>query len=110
VALIIADTPVPLATDAHGVVRVADTRITLETVIAAFKAGATAEEIGLQFPSLSLAAIYAVLSFYLQHREDVETYLREREKQAEAAGQEIRARFGSAGIRERLLARRAPAG
>jgi hypothetical protein len=36
---------VPLHTDADGVVRVAGTRVTLDTVVGAFEAGATAEEI-----------------------------------------------------------------
>jgi uncharacterized protein (DUF433 family) len=106
-ALMIADTPVPLATDAHGVVRVAGTRVTLDTVIAAFKAGATAEEIAIQFPSLNLAAIYAVLSFYLSHKDSVDVYLQERQQQAEQVRREIEGRFDTAGIRERLLARRA---
>ncbi len=110
VALIIADTPVPLAADAHGVLRVAGTRVTLDSVIASFRAGATAEEIALQYPSVNLTAIYATLTFYLRQREEVETYLREREQQDAAVRQEIQARFPSAGIRERLLARRAAAG
>ena len=93
-----------------GVVRVAGTRVTLDTVISAFSAGATAEEIVLQFPSLSLAAVYSVLSFYLRQREEVETYLRERGRQAEAARKEIWMRFPNAGIRERLLARQAQTG
>ena len=109
-ALTISDAPVPLTTDVHGVVRVAGTRVTLDIVVSAFNAGASAEEIVLQFPSLSLAAVYAVLSFYLRQREEVETYLREREQQAEAARMEIRMRFPDTGIRERLLARQGPTG
>ena len=44
-SLVIVNTPIPLKTDSEGVVRVGNTRITLDTVIAAFKEGATAEEI-----------------------------------------------------------------
>jgi hypothetical protein len=36
---------VPIHTDADGVVRVAGTRVTLDTIVVAFEAGATAEEI-----------------------------------------------------------------
>ena len=36
---------VPIHTDADGVVRVAGTRVTLDTIVAAFDAGAAAEEI-----------------------------------------------------------------
>ena len=42
-ALTIEPAPVPLRTDADGVVRVGRTRVTLDTVVAAFEEGATAE-------------------------------------------------------------------
>jgi hypothetical protein len=41
----IAAEPVPLEMDAEGVMRIDRTRVTLDTVIAAFVDGATAEEI-----------------------------------------------------------------
>jgi hypothetical protein len=44
-SLLIIDTPIPLKTDSDGVVRVGNTRVTLDTVIGSFKEGATAEEI-----------------------------------------------------------------
>jgi hypothetical protein len=40
---------VPIHTDADGVVRIAGTRVTLDTIVAAFDAGATAEEIAQQY-------------------------------------------------------------
>ena len=40
----------PLATDADGVIRVAGTRVTLDTVWSAFESGASAEEIVEQYP------------------------------------------------------------
>src|SRR5215470_8610969 len=49
---------IPLTVDAHGVLRVGNTRVTLDTVIAAFADGATAEEIVQQYPSLHLADVY----------------------------------------------------
>lgn len=98
--------PVPLLTDKDGVVRVGGTRVTLDTVVAAFNDGATAEEIVQQYPSLQLADVYAVISHYLRNRSEVEKYLRKRQKQAEEIRKQNEARFDPAGIRERLLARR----
>ena len=98
---------IPLATDQDGVIRVGHTRVTLDTVIAAFKEGATAEEIAQQYPSLQLADIYAVLTYYLRQRETVETYLQERQEQADRVRHENEARFDPTGVRERLLGRRA---
>ncbi len=97
---------VPLLTDKDGVVRVGGTRVTLDTVVAAFNDGATAEEIVQQYPSLQLADVYAVISHYLRNRSEVEKYLRKRQKQAEEIRKQNEARFDPSGIRERLLARR----
>ena len=52
--LAIALEPTPIETDPYGVVRVAKTRVTLDTVVTAFLEGCTPEEIGEQYPSLQL--------------------------------------------------------
>ncbi|MBI3940885.1 MAG: DUF433 domain-containing protein [Acidobacteria bacterium] len=97
---------IPLALDAAGVVRVGGTRVTLDTVVAAFHEGATAEEIVHQYPSLDLADVYAVISYYLRHREDVGAYLVQRQQQADKLRGENESRFDPQGVRDRLLARR----
>ena len=51
--LTIAHEPVPLQSSEDGVVRVAGTRVTLDTVVSAFDEGATAEEIVEQYPALN---------------------------------------------------------
>ena len=98
--------PVPLEVDADGVVRVGGTRVTLDTIVDAFQDGATAEEIVYQFPSLDLADVYSVISFYLQRQSDVEAYLRRRQQQRDKVRDQNEARFDPRGIRDRLLARR----
>ena len=50
----------PLVTGDDGVIRVVGTRVTLDTIVAAFDAGATPEEIIQQYPSVDLATAYAV--------------------------------------------------
>ena len=97
--------PIPLATNADGVILVAGTRVPLETVVEVFNAGATPEEIVQDFPVLGLDDIYAVITYYLRHRDEVETYLQKRRAQAEEIRREIEARFPQTGLRERLLAR-----
>ncbi len=104
--LTISTEPLPLLTDRDGVVRVRGTRVTLDTVVAAFNEGATAEEIVQQYPSLQLADVYAVISYYLRSHSEVDTYLQKRQKQAEEVRRQNEARFDPQGIRERLLARR----
>jgi uncharacterized protein (DUF433 family) len=95
---------VPITTDAQGVLRVGSTRVTLDVVVIAFEQGATPEEIVQDFPTLRLADVYAVLTYYLQHREAVEAYLRQRREQA----RELRERIETGdmrGLRARLQAR-----
>jgi uncharacterized protein (DUF433 family) len=97
---------IPLTVDAHGVMRVGNTRVTLDTVIAAFADGATAEEIVQQYPSLHLADVYSVIGSYLRHTAEVDTYLQQRRAQRDAIRQQNEARFDPHGVRDRLLARR----
>lgn len=98
--------PMPLRLDDDGVVRVGDTRVTLDTVVYAYLDGASPEEIIDRYPSLSLAAIYAAISYYLYHQPAVDQYLRERERQAATVRRQNEAQANPRGVRERLLARR----
>ena len=104
--LIINTTPVPLLSDNKGVVRVSGTRVTLDTIVAAFNEGTSAEEIVQQYPTLSLADVYSVISYYLRNYSEVEGYLKTRRKNAEIIRKQNEKRFDPQGIRERLLARR----
>jgi uncharacterized protein (DUF433 family) len=98
---------VPIEKNADGVLRVGGTRVTLDTIVTAFLSRATAEEIGLRYPSLNLADIYAAIGYYLQHQTEVEAYLQQRQQQAAAVREQNEQRFPPDGIRNRLLARRA---
>lgn len=107
-ALKIVRESIPLKADADGVVRVRGTRVTLDTIVAAFHEGATPEEIAQQYPSLQLSDVYSVIGYYLHRRSEVETYLRQRQQRAQQIRQQNEVRFSPAGIRERLQARRKP--
>ena len=99
--------PIPLKTDVHGTIHVDGTRVTLDSVVAAFERGATAEEIAQQYPSLALADVYAAIGYYLHHREDVAAYLEQRRQVAADVRRENETRFDLTGTRARLLARKA---
>lgn len=85
--------------------RVGETRVSLDSVIFAFNEGATPEEIVQQYPTLNLTDVYAVVSYYLQHRGEVEDYLEQRCTQRLELRKAIEAHLDPQGIRERLLAR-----
>jgi uncharacterized protein (DUF433 family) len=96
---------IPLESDTDGVIRVSNTRVTLDTLITAFKDGATAEEIVQQYPTVPLADVYYVIGYYLHKRDEVEEYLEKRKQEADELQKQMETRFDPAGIRERLLAR-----
>ena len=104
-SLILKAEPLPLVTDDAGVVRLANTRVTLDTVIAAFQDGLTAEGIAEQYPSLPLAQVYSVIGYYLDHQVEVDAYLAVREQRANEVRLANEKLFSPRGIRSRLLAR-----
>ena len=97
--------PVPLVTNGQGVVHVGDTRVSLDTLLFAFKHGAMSEEIVADYSTLNLSDVYAVITYYLQNQTEVEGYLQRRQLQRDEVRREMETRFPQAGLRERLLAR-----
>jgi uncharacterized protein (DUF433 family) len=97
---------VPLIADQGGVVRISGTRVPLEVIVDAFNQGDSAEEIAAAYSSLPLPDVYAILTYYLRHRDAVDQYVKARRQEADALRERLKAEFGTQGIRERLLARR----
>ena len=97
---------VPLKQEEDGTARIVGSRISLDTIVGAFKRGATAEQIQDSFPSLSLREIYGVIAYYLEHQADVEAYLKERREQADALRNNIEAQQDTAAFREQMRLRR----
>jgi uncharacterized protein (DUF433 family) len=105
-SLTIAPEKVPLETGADGVIRMHGSRVTLDSIVLSFQDGATAEEIAHQYPILALGDVYAAISYFLKHREEVNSYLDRRKQQHGDVRKQNEERFDPAGIRERLIARR----
>jgi hypothetical protein len=62
----------------NGGCYVAGSRIGLDVVAHAFRRWRTAEDIFRSFPSIgSLAKVYGVLTFILEHPQEIESYLQE---------------------------------
>ncbi len=109
-ALPVVAEPLSFVVDADGVARVGGTRVTLDTVVRAFKRGATPDEIIGAYDSLHPADVYAVIAYYLRHETDVEAYLREREARADAVRATLEAAAGRQELRASLRARRSERG
>jgi uncharacterized protein (DUF433 family) len=99
---------VPLVSDADGVLRVQGTRVTLESLVATFSEGATAEEIAQQYPSVSLAEVYQVIGYYLRHSSELESYFASRRQKIDDVRRSNESKYSPTGIRDRLLARQQP--
>jgi uncharacterized protein (DUF433 family) len=98
---------VPLSANEHGVLRTKGTRVSLNSVVAAFELGAIPEQIIHKFPYLKLEDVYAVIAYYLRHQDEVQSYLTEQRQEAEALRKDIEAEFPpSKNPCERLLKRR----
>ncbi len=71
-----------------GALRIAGTRISLDSVVYAFRDGQTPESIVQSFPLLTLEQVYGAITYYLANREAVDAYL----EQGEADYEELRKR------------------
>jgi uncharacterized protein (DUF433 family) len=94
---------IPLVVDAHGIMRVANTRVPLDNLIHEFLRGATPEEIATAYPAVTLADVYTLIGYYLRNRTELDEYLLK--NRAATASAIEQGRQQQAGLRERLLAR-----
>jgi uncharacterized protein (DUF433 family) len=72
------------------VYRVAQTRISLDSLVYAYLNGQTAEAIAQSFPLLTLEQVYGALAYYLAHRKQVDARLQRGEEDLAALRQSAR--------------------
>jgi uncharacterized protein (DUF433 family) len=68
-----------------------NTRISLDSIVYAFKRGAAPESIKRSYPSLSLEEIYGAITFYLSHEQEIDSYLSQAETELDAESEARRA-------------------
>jgi uncharacterized protein (DUF433 family) len=102
------DLPDFLVCTPQGTWRIAGTRVSLDSVIHSFWQGATAEEICQDYPSLSLAQVYGVIAYYLNHQNKIDMYLQQGDRELEKLKQELEGRHADflSNLRRRLTATR----
>ncbi len=61
--------------DENGVYRVGETHVMLDSVVAAFRQGHSAETIQQEYPALDLETVYGSIAFYLGNATEVDGYL-----------------------------------
>ncbi len=81
--------------DECGVKRVGQTRVSLDSVVYAFRGGSSPEAIRNAYPALNLDEVYGAVAYYLARQSEIDAYLKEQ--------QELSAR-----VRQRADAERPP--
>lgn len=95
----------PLRWDEAGGIRIGQSRVTLDSLLASYHNGSTPEEIAVQYSVLSLADIYGAIAYCLTHRQQIEAYLEQRQQAAQQRRQHIEQDHNLTDLRQRLLAR-----
>ena len=84
----------------EGVAVIGDTGFKVKQLIGERRAhGSSPEELQFQHPQLSLAQVYSALAYYEDHREEIDTYLHEGERRADA----LKALLDSPDLKARAL-------
>ena len=89
----------------QGVWRVAESRVSLESIIQLHRAGHTPQEIVESFPTLRLEQIFGAIAFYLRYQPAIDSDLDKQRQLWEAFEQESGERNRE--LRDRILARAA---
>ncbi len=95
----------PFRWDDAGGVRIGSSRVTLDSLLTSYHNGCTPEEIAIQYSVLHLEDIYSAIAYYLNHREEIDNYLEQRNQQAQKLRQQLTQKHDLANLRHRLLTR-----
>jgi len=90
----------------EGVLKVGDTRVSLDTVVYHFNNGANAAEIQDQYDSMSLAQVHAAIAYYLHNKAEVDAYIAKHEADRKRFWKNHLAENPPKLTREMLLARK----
>src|SRR5919198_2405658 len=62
--------------DEHGAMRIGNSRVMLDSIVAGFEQGHSPETLQQQYPALSLEEVYGAITYYLAHTDEVHAYLK----------------------------------
>lgn len=75
-------------TQIDGAYRITDSRVSLDSVVYAWRDGLSPERIKENFPVLTLEEVYGAITFYLANQKELDTYLSLSEAEFETARQQ----------------------
>jgi uncharacterized protein (DUF433 family) len=71
-----------------GAYRITDSRVSLDSIVYAWRDGLSPENIKENFPVLTLEEVYGAITFYLANQAEIDTYLSQSEAKFEVARQQ----------------------
>lgn len=81
----------------EGVYYLPGTRVSLDSIVYAFREGCSPESIREDFEGLTLAGVYGAIAFYLDHQADIDAYLAQRKERWASWSSRERRKSGFAG-------------
>lgn len=92
----------PFRWDEAGGIRIGKSRVTLDSLLAVYHTGSTPEEIAVQYSVLRLEDIYTAIAYYLNHRQEIDSYLEQRRQKAQQQRSQFVREYNLAHLRQRL--------
>ena len=93
---------VPLHETGDGNIRVIGSRVTMYTVVCAYRMGDTPAYIQECYPTLTLDQINSIIAWYLKNQADVDEHIREVDEEGEKLLRELASRPESIAFREKI--------
>ena len=73
----------PYMSQEDGALRIAGTRVGLDTIVDYFQEGRTPEQIVQSFPTVTLAQVYGAIAYYLENKKLVDEFFAEVDREFE---------------------------
>src|ERR1700730_3619977 len=77
-------------TKSEGAYRIADTRVSLDSLVYLFREGMSAESMVENYPALTLEQVHGALAFYLGNQKEIDRYLAEGQRAAQSQHEQSR--------------------
>jgi uncharacterized protein (DUF433 family) len=74
----------------EGAYRIADTRVSLDSLVYLFREGMSAESMAESYPALTLEQVHGALAFYLANQKGIDAYLADGQRAAESQHRQSR--------------------
>jgi uncharacterized protein (DUF433 family) len=73
-----------------GAYRIADTRVSLDSLVYLFREGMSTESMVESYPALTLEQVHGALAFYLANQKEIDAYLADGQRAAESQHRQSR--------------------